>query len=284
MAHIVICYRRADSGGYAGRLYDKLTGKFDKLEIFRDVDTIKPGDDYVKAIKKAIGSCDALIAVIGPRWLDILDDKGRRRLDNPNDCLRLEIASALKRNIRVIPVLVGGARMASQNNLPDDLVALTRHNTIEISDDHFSYDIDRLIDAIGGAYGTVQVLPSSGIRSIIEARLQNWSMFEVYIDLTRQPEEFGAVNGTMHKVKAGMHNIQIRYNPTAWNSKLFPDLHRKQLAEKSIVRNVLTQKSNTLYFKIKGGQSIYFTFGFESTFPAQQSKLVIKPFKPLIEP
>ena len=98
MTRIFISYRRADSEGYVGRLYDQLIKKFDKSEIFLDVGTIKPGEDFVVAIEKAISSYDVLIAVIGPKWLNMRDNKGASLIDKPNDFVRLEIASALKRN------------------------------------------------------------------------------------------------------------------------------------------------------------------------------------------
>ena len=101
MSRIFISYRRTESEGYVGRLYDHLLKHFDKKEIFLDVGAIKPGEDFVSVIEKVVGSCDALIAVIGPRWLEIRDDNGRRRLQSASDYVRLEIATALARNINM---------------------------------------------------------------------------------------------------------------------------------------------------------------------------------------
>jgi hypothetical protein len=109
MARIFLCYRRDDSGGYAGRLYDRLGQRFGHDNLFMDIDTIAPGLDFVEAIEKAVGTCDVLLAVIGRQWLTSTDSQGQRRLDNPEDFVRLEIVTALVRQIRVIPVLVGGA-------------------------------------------------------------------------------------------------------------------------------------------------------------------------------
>ena len=121
-----------------------------------DIDTIEPGLDFVEVIAQAVGSCDALIALIGKQWLTITDDAGRRRLDNPEDFVRLEIAAALARNIRVIPALVQAARMPRSPDLPDVLKLLARRNAHEISDRRFHYDVDRLIEVLGRVLGAVK--------------------------------------------------------------------------------------------------------------------------------
>ncbi len=107
---IFIKYRREDSRGDAGRLFDRLKARFSG-QVFMDVSTIESGVDFGEAIERAVGSCVACVVVIGKHWL--IDETGRRRLDKPEDFVRLEIATALKRNIRVIPVLVSGATMPS---------------------------------------------------------------------------------------------------------------------------------------------------------------------------
>lgn len=147
---IFISYRRDDSGGYTGRLFDHLRAHFGKRDIFRDIDTIRPGDDFTKAVENAIGTCDVVLVMIGRQWLNIRDAEGRRRLDNPQDLVRLEIATALANpRIRVIPILVGGAGMPGAHELPDDLQALARRNAFELSDRRFQYDTTQLIDEIG---------------------------------------------------------------------------------------------------------------------------------------
>src|SRR4051794_332108 len=92
---IFISYRRNDTAGFAGRLYDRLHGRLPQSKIFMDVDAIDPGIDFVEAIEQSVGSCDVLIAVIGKRWLTSSDEEGRRRLDNPEDFVRAEIGTAL---------------------------------------------------------------------------------------------------------------------------------------------------------------------------------------------
>ena len=121
-----------------------------------DIDTIALGDDFVKAIEKTVGECDVLIAVIGARWLASKDEQDGRRLDDPEDFVRREIATALKRDIRVIPVLVDGASMPRATELPDDLKPLVRRNALQVTDTGFDDDCRRLVDAIE------QVLEKSG--------------------------------------------------------------------------------------------------------------------------
>ena len=133
MPRIFISYRRNDSATSAGRIYDRLEGRFGQGQVFMDVDTIRPGLDFVEVVQQAVGSCDALTAVIGREWLGASDESGRR-LENPEDLGRLEIATALKRDIRVIPVLVQGAQMPVATDLPEGLKALARRNSLEVSD------------------------------------------------------------------------------------------------------------------------------------------------------
>jgi uracil-DNA glycosylase len=148
MSRIFINYRRVDSEGYVGRLYDHLVQHFAAESIFMDVTSIDPGADFVQALERAVAQCDVFIAMIGPQWLSIADENGQRRLEQWNDFVRIEIASALKQNKLVIPVLVGRARMPAPDDLPDDLAALARRNAIELSHQRFSYDVQHLITTI----------------------------------------------------------------------------------------------------------------------------------------
>jgi formylglycine-generating enzyme required for sulfatase activity len=118
-----------------------------------DVDTIALGFDFVKAIKDAVGSSDVLLALIGRQWLTGTDSLGHRRLDNPEDFVRLEIMTALARNICVIPVLVGGASMPRSSDLPDVLQPLARRQALVVGD-HFHPDVNRLIVALETVLGS----------------------------------------------------------------------------------------------------------------------------------
>ena len=142
---IFVSYRRDDSSGHAGRLADRLVEHFGRNRIFVDIDTIEPGEDFVTVIENAVGSCEILIAVIGQKWLSAT---GSGRLDNPNNFVRLEIGTALRRNIRVIPVLVQRATMPKPQDLPEDLVQLARRNAIELSDLRWQTDVDQLISVL----------------------------------------------------------------------------------------------------------------------------------------
>lgn len=146
-ANVFINYRREDSAGHAGRLFDRMGNHFPG-RVFMDIDTIEPGVDFMEVIERAVGYCEVLIVVIGREWLNIKDASGRRRLDSPKDFVRLEVAAALERNIRVIPVLVEGASMPSPEDLPPDLARLARRNAIELSDARWAFDADRLIQTI----------------------------------------------------------------------------------------------------------------------------------------
>jgi TIR domain len=105
---VVISYRRQETSGMAGRLYDRLAARFGDDQVVMDLDTIALGVDFAEVITQAVGTCQVLLASIGPRWLTATDEGGRRRLDDPDDIVRLEIAAALERDIRVIPILSRG--------------------------------------------------------------------------------------------------------------------------------------------------------------------------------
>jgi hypothetical protein len=148
LGQIFISYRRDDASHPAGRLYDRFSSHFGESYVFMDVDNLNPGVDFIEAIEKSVDSCDVLIAVIGNRWLISSDEGRRHRLDNPEDFVRIEIATALKRGIRVIPVLVDGASMPRSGELPDDLELLVRRNALEVSHTRFRADSERLIRAV----------------------------------------------------------------------------------------------------------------------------------------
>src|SRR5262249_49807853 len=116
--------------------------------VFMDVDTIEPGIDFADAIQHAVSTCDVLLVLIGPAWLRSTDARGHRRLDDPEDFVRLEIATALARNIRIIPVLVEETKMPDAEDLPEPLKRLTRRNALPISNTRWSYDIERIIDTV----------------------------------------------------------------------------------------------------------------------------------------
>ena len=158
---IFVSYRRDETAGYAGRLADKLNEHFGEHKVFRDIDSIDPGLDFVEAIQRAVDSSEVMIAVIGRNWSSATDAAGRERLQDPHDYVRMEIATALERNIRVIPVLVQGVSMPGTHELPDDLAPLTRRNAFELHDSSWSDDVRRLVNALEriGGHGDDGGLP-----------------------------------------------------------------------------------------------------------------------------
>lgn len=145
---IFLSYRREDSAGHTGRLADALGARFGVAHVFRDIEGIEPGEDFVEAVRREIATCDVVLVVIGRDWLDVRDAAGRRRLDDPADHVRQEIAAALERDVRVIPVLVENAVMPRQAELPADIAPLARRNALPLSDVGWDDDVARLAAAI----------------------------------------------------------------------------------------------------------------------------------------
>jgi hypothetical protein len=150
--HIFISYRRDDSAGYTRAIYDQLAKRFTKERIFMDVDTIEPGLPFDEVINQAVGHCEILLAMIGKRWMEQQPGVGPR-INDEKDFVRLEIATALLRNVRVIPVLLDGAGMPTEEVLPEPLRALARRNAIEISNSRFNSDVERLVEAVRKVLG-----------------------------------------------------------------------------------------------------------------------------------
>jgi TIR domain len=145
---IFISYRRKQSKDFAGRLSDRLADRFGEGQVFMDVDAIEPGVDFAEEISHAVAACKVLLAVIGPGWLTAADERGRRRLDNPDDFVRLEIEAALARDVRVIPILVEHAVMPGQEDLPESLAGLARRQALRMWHESFHSDADRLATVI----------------------------------------------------------------------------------------------------------------------------------------
>ena len=146
MRGIFISYRRDDSEGQAGRLFDDLSAQFGRDAVFMDVAGIKKGMDFRRIIDEHVASCGVLLVIIGKRWLNATDSKGRRRLDEPNDFVRLETAAALSRDIPVVPVLVQDAEMPKGQDLPDALKELAFRNGTELTHARWDSDVKLLID------------------------------------------------------------------------------------------------------------------------------------------
>jgi TIR domain len=165
-AKVFISYRRDDSAGYAGRVRDRLERELGRNLLFMDVDGIPLGTNFSKVLHEEVAKCGVLLAMIGPNWPDARDEHGNRRLDDPNDFVRIEIAAALQRNIPVIPILLEGARIPKADQLPEDLKELALRNGMEIRHASFQDDVNRLIRGLKGQ--SDQAGAADGVRLVGE--------------------------------------------------------------------------------------------------------------------
>jgi hypothetical protein len=145
---IFLSYRRDDSSGQSGRIRDRLVRDFGSAYLFMDVDGIPLGTDFVNRLNDEVAKCDVLLAVIGRQWIDLRDESGHRRLDNPNDFVRVEIGAALKRDIPLIPILLDGTRIPNDEMLPDDLKGLAARHGLDVRHATFHADLDRLVSEL----------------------------------------------------------------------------------------------------------------------------------------
>ena len=147
---VFLSYRRGDVPGHAGRLADALRQRLGTDSVFQDVVAIAPGQDFTAAIDRALDDCDAVLAVIGPGWLAAAAPQGAPRLFDADDYVRLELARALDRNVRVVPVLVGGAALPAASELPDDLKGLVRRQAVVLHDETWHQDVNGLVGSLRG--------------------------------------------------------------------------------------------------------------------------------------
>ncbi|MBT0963808.1 SUMF1/EgtB/PvdO family nonheme iron enzyme [Denitromonas iodatirespirans] len=158
MSGIFISYRRDDSAGHAGRLYDRLEREFPDIRVFMDVEKIAAGEDFTHVIDQTLRQCEGCLVVIGKRWLTTADNYGRRRLDKPDDWVRLEIGAALTRGVRVIPLLVDEASLPPPEALPPELARLSALQAHPVHHLSFHQDVGTMI---------------ARLRTAIDARRQN---------------------------------------------------------------------------------------------------------------
>ena len=173
---IFLSYRREDAAPYARLLQFQLSERIPDARVFMDLDSIEPGLDFAEVIREAVDSCAVLVALIGRQWATLTDEEGRRRLDNPDDYVRFEVQTALERGVRVIPVLVDGARPLRQQQLPSELQKLARLNALELSYGRYEYDADRLLNllqrVLAAASGTAtgrQSSPAANVAAFADA-------------------------------------------------------------------------------------------------------------------
>ncbi len=145
---VFLSYRRNDVGGYAGRLTDALLQRLGAKSVFQDVIAIAPGQDFTVELDRALDDSDAVLAVIGPGWLTAATPQGAARLFEADDYVRLELARALNRNVRVVPVLVGGAALPAAADLPDELRGLVHRQAVVLHDETWHQDVDGLVGSL----------------------------------------------------------------------------------------------------------------------------------------
>jgi serine/threonine-protein kinase len=149
LSGIFISYRRSDNPDATGRLYDRLVAEFGKAQVFKDVDSIPLGQDFRDHLNGIVGNCSVVLAIIGPRWIDARNEAGHRRLEDPDDFVRIELEAALSRDIPVVPVLVGHAAILVASQLPESMAAMAFRQSIEVRPDpDFHNDATRLVTAL----------------------------------------------------------------------------------------------------------------------------------------
>jgi formylglycine-generating enzyme required for sulfatase activity len=182
---IFINYRRGDDPGSAQALFARLEQAFQPEQLFFDVDNIEPGLDFVRVLEEQVAACDVLISVIGRNWIDARDQSGARRLDNPDDFVRIEIESALAWDKRVIPVLVGQASMPSADQLPGPMKPLARRHAVRLTHERFRADTQALITALQRALQSADDARTARTHAPAEAQWQTKD------ETRRQPDEAG---------------------------------------------------------------------------------------------
>ena len=163
MAGIFISYRRSDTAPYAARLRERLSAEFGDEYVFMDVESLRPGEPFPLAIESTITASDAVLALIGDEWLEVTDGAGRRRLENHDDLVRIELETAFRFDRMVIPVLLRRATIPGAQELPPTLSALHERHAIGVRDEHWDDDVTRLVRRLEEVVDTVPPCPYPGM-------------------------------------------------------------------------------------------------------------------------
>lgn len=236
MRAIFVNYRHNDSEGESGRLFDDLVEQFGEHSVFMDVAAIQVGRDFRKAIDESVAGCGVLLAVIGMRWLDERHETGVRRLEDPNDFVRMEIASALKREIPLIPVLVRGAKMPRPDQLPEDIRDLAYRNAVELTHARWKSDIKLLIRSLRSLLGDSRdIVATRGVQasspeSGFHDRSKIWGLADLgpgTRDSAGRPSEAsaqlsGAQNERALGMTAGAGHSDMHQTPAASRPPILP--------------------------------------------------------------
>ena len=284
MTSIFINYRRDDSRAYVGRIRDHLEKVYDPNKIFLDVNDIKGGEDYTSLIEATIKRCKCCIVVIGPNW-HRLKKHGNIRLNETCDFVRWEITLALKYGLKIVPLLVGNAKMPDENELIDPLKGLTKFNALNISDERFSYDMERLINSIGGATGTIQFFIHKSMKLSTTRSFKRWVGLSDYL-LVLDGACLGKLEGPI-QVKEGIHKIQIlEGRSTTSDNKSIEHISKKYNIPESYSNEkkyIPESCSNELRFRIKGGQIIKIFLAEHQPKYYSSSRIYIDFYKPIAE-
>ena len=181
---IFLSYRREQAAADAGRLHDLLRRELGPTSVFIDVDNIPLGTNFVKHLNSQLQGCDALLAVIGPNWLDARDEHGNRRLDDPNDFVRMELAGALQRDIPVVPILLGGTKIPPADQLPSDLQELSFRSGLDLRHSSFDADVSRLVQELKQLASSVSKTPVPVVNKVANVV---WSMTGELTDQVKAP-------------------------------------------------------------------------------------------------
>lgn len=182
---IVLSYRRADSAGLTRALRERLVREFGREQVFIDVDDIEGGEDFRQRLERVVPSCQALIVVIGPRWMT--GDAGTSRLERTDDVVRFEVRTALLNRVRILPVLVDGTAMPTEGALPEDIRALAARNALPLRHDSFEVDTARILEAVARhrpalvAYGPLALAAASALAYVLLA--WRWPLYPAGLGL-----------------------------------------------------------------------------------------------------
>jgi len=238
---LFISYRRGDARGIAGRLSDTLGAYFGDDRVFRDIESIEGGADFGNVIEDSLQTADAVIVLIGPDWLALKDDKGQRRIDDPEDWVAQEIAVAMELKKPVFPVLVENASMPRADELPEKLKTLTRYNAISISDDRWKTDVERLAKII-----------SFEIPSASERRLY-WVRLGISVALFASLSLIAGIH-TRAPVKTGIHTGATgNSDDLLWVSIPFMVIISSSLLLLSIINLIDEERKRYIHASIASG-------------------------------
>ena len=223
MVKVFISYRRSDSEADAGRLHDHLVKAFGESNIFLDVYSILPGQDFLAALEQQLKTTDLILVLIGPEWLNTRDADGRRRIDSPNDYVRFEIERALGSHKSMIPILIRDAKMPSAEQLPESIRAFSRKQALTMFHSSFARDVQSLIDSIHKVLASQEgasfpqddfvdeIIKAYKEHFIIRASDEDYALQLYYGSATANPSFFGS-----HLLREALVHLIEEADTTGW--------------------------------------------------------------------